>query len=876
MLQTLGDYRTLSLNGTRRLSYFTQLFPHMFNEKLCEQLMQHIQKLLEKSISQNKSQQPQFANFLAVAKTGEEEQIISTLIGIYHQIPAATSKYIEKLCQLILTTEKSIAIEQSCPFRAPLIKFLLRYPGETVNIFMNDTNVVNAQWNRFLIYLLKHKDGMPFRVFTQTSKIPRLIELIQGNISTTSILSEEERYEAQHQGILIIHTLMELDEQWLPTQVDIVNALKLHWNNNLYKTCETNVACDMWHLVGKILLFYFSHNTDDIELLFQLLSALCMHFIPDFHFLRDFLQNTVAQSYTVDWKRKAFFYFVENFKNPAISDDVKAKILTAVLIPCFAISFDKGEGNKLIGAPPAPYQEDENNIVSVFIGRVIDPERSLLDEDAIRIALLQFACLLVERASPHIHDGDANNRSQGNKLRRLMTFAWPCLTRNCVDPTARYHGHLLLSHIIARLAIHKKIVLQVFHSLLKGHALEARPIVRQALEVLTPAMPLRMEDGNIMLTHWTKKIITEEGHSIQQLFHILNLIVRHHKVYYPVRHQLIQSLLSYMQRFGLQISTSLEHRKISFELAEVVVKWEVQRIKEENNVTEMSEESAANLNGGGPVKRPPTDDLNNDNRKRLNTGDSKASAEGTSSTTVASPASRPIDKHQCDMVLNFLMKLACNVNEPQSVPGTVSPGETLSRRCVFLIKTAMRPDVWVPPFDLKLSWMDKIFASIETQQANYGNICTALELLAYLLTILKKDQVSAIIRSIQRGLSACVNSQNTRVIRLMHAFLTRLMAMFPPDVTHKNDEFELYGTVSKTILEGLQSQSTSLQQQQAGQAITQPPPASSLFGVLMILKACCTSNPAYIDRLIIPFMKVLTNLCKEHFAQNIQQQVVCN
>jgi len=56
-------------------------------------------------------------------------------------------------------------------------------------------------------------------------------------------------------------------------------------------------------------------------------------------------------------------------------------------------------------------------------------------------------------------------------------------------------------------------------------------VVRQALEILTPSMPVRMEDGNTMLTHWTKKIIVEEGHSVQQLFHILQLVVRHYKVY---------------------------------------------------------------------------------------------------------------------------------------------------------------------------------------------------------------------------------------------------------------------------------------------------------------------------------------------------------
>ena len=32
-------------------------------------------------------------------------------------------------------------------------------------------------------------------------------------------------------------------------------------------------------------------------------------------------------------------------------------------------------------------------------------------------------------------------RKQGNKLRRLMTFAWPCLLmKNCIDPATKYHG----------------------------------------------------------------------------------------------------------------------------------------------------------------------------------------------------------------------------------------------------------------------------------------------------------------------------------------------------------------------------------------------------------------------------------------------------
>jgi hypothetical protein len=54
-----------------------------------------------------------------------------------------------------------------------------------------------------------------------------------------------------------------------------------------------------------------------------------------------------------------------------------------------------------------------------------------------------FNKLLSEPGAAHIHD--AGNKKQGNKLRRLMTYAWPCLlSKNCVDPTTRYHGHLLV------------------------------------------------------------------------------------------------------------------------------------------------------------------------------------------------------------------------------------------------------------------------------------------------------------------------------------------------------------------------------------------------------------------------------------------------
>ena len=67
--------------------------------------------------------------------------------------------------------------------------------------------------------------------------------------------------------------------------------------------------------------------------------------------------------------------------------------------------------------------------------------------------------------------------------------------------------------------------------------MEARAIVRQAMAILTPAVPARMEDGHQMLTHWTRKIIVEEGHTVPQLVHILHLIVQHFRVSWYIEPQ---------------------------------------------------------------------------------------------------------------------------------------------------------------------------------------------------------------------------------------------------------------------------------------------------------------------------------------------------
>uniref|UniRef100_A0A8C7W8F3 Transformation/transcription domain-associated protein n=1 Tax=Oncorhynchus mykiss TaxID=8022 RepID=A0A8C7W8F3_ONCMY len=864
LLMMLGDYRSLTLNVVNRLTSVTRLFPNSFNDKFCDQMMQHLRKWMEVVVITHKGGQ---------RSDGSEMKICSAIINLFHLIPAAPQTLVKPLLEVVMKTERAMLIEAGSPFREPLIKFLTRHPSQTVELFMMEATLNDPQWSRMFMSFLKHKEAKPLRdvLASNPSRFAPLL-VPAGTAATArpgSPSTNTARLDLQFQAIKIISIIVKNEEGWLAGQHSLVSQLRRVWVSEAFQERhrKDNMAAINWKepkLLAYCLLSYCKRNFNEIELLFQLLRAFTGRFLCNMTFLKDYMEEEIPKNYSIAHKRALFFRFVE-FNDPHFNDELKAKVLQHILNPAFLYSFEKGEGEQLLG-PPNPEGDNSESITSVFITKVLDPEKQADLLDSLRIYLLQFSTLLVEHAPHHIHD---NNKSRNSKLRRLMTFAWPCLLpKACVDPACKYSGHLLLAHIIAKFAIHKKIVLQVFHSLLKAHTMEARAIVRQAMAILTPAVPARMEDGHQMLTHWTRKIIVEEGHTVPQLVHILHLIVQHFRVYYPVRHHLVQHMISAMQRLGFTPSVTIEQRKLAVDLAEVVIKWELQRIKdalpEAEGADPGSSGEGTSAGGTGGVKRGLSmDSAAGQDVKRFRTATGAVAAvfgRSTSMPVTETLLTKPVEKQHTDTVVNFLIRIACQVNDSANVAG--SPGELLSRRCVSLMKTALRPDMW-PRAELKLQWFDKLLMTVEQPaQANFSNICTGLEILCFLLTVLQSPAILTHFKPLQRGIAACMTCGNTKVLRAVHSLLSRLMSVFPTEpststVASKYEELEcLYAAVGKVIYEGL----TNYEKATSSANPTQ------LFGTLMILKSACSYNSSYIDRLISVFMRSLQKMVREHLS----------
>eukprot|EP00731_Ephydatia_muelleri_P014707 Em0008g427a len=58
------------------------------------------------------------------------------------------------------------------------------------------------------------------------------------------------------------------------------------------------------------------------------------------------------------------------------------------------------------GGPPDPELDTDDIVISVFINKIINPDKSFGSSDPMCILLLQLSSLLVEHTAPHIHDSN--------------------------------------------------------------------------------------------------------------------------------------------------------------------------------------------------------------------------------------------------------------------------------------------------------------------------------------------------------------------------------------------------------------------------------------------------------------------------------------
>ncbi|CAO2831293.1 unnamed protein product [Amaranthus hypochondriacus] len=740
ILVNLAYTKNLSMPLLQGLARLLELLSTWFNVTLGGKLLEHLKKWLEPE---------KLAQSQKAWKAGEEPKIAAAIIELFHLLPSAAGKFLDELVSLTIELEEALPPGQfyseiNSPYRLPLTKFLNRYPTAAVEYFLS--RLSQPKYFRRFMYIIKSDAGQPLR--EELAKSPQKIiasafvefvpkseiSAVSGSATTPSAqlgdevlatpLSEGSTAptscgvlsDSYFEGLQLVKTLVKLMPSWLQSNRSLFDVLVLIWKSpvriaRLNKEQELNlvqVKESKW--LVKCFLNYLRHDKTEVNVLFDILSIFLYHTRIDYTFLKEFYIVEVAEGYAPSLKKTLMMHFLDIFQSKQLSHDHLVVIMQMLILPMLAHAFQNNQSWEVV----------DPSIIKTIVDKLLDPPEEVSAEydEPLRIELLQLATLLLK----YLQSDLVHHRKE------LIKFGWNHLKRE--DSASKQWAFVNVCHFLEAYQAPEKIILQVFVALLRTCQPEHKMLVKQALDILMPALPRRLAPGDNRMPIWiryTKKILVEEGHSIPNLIHIFQLIVRHSDLFYACRAQFVPHMVNSLSRLGLPYTTTPENRRLAIELAGLVVGWERQRQREMKSATgtDTSTQNSDLLSSGTAVadsKRATEETTGTeDPSKRVKIEPGIQSFLGTSPPGAASIPNigTPGSTSQADeefkpnaameeMIINFLIRVAL-VIEPKDREASV-----MYKQALDILSQAL--EVW-PHANVKFNYLEKMLSSIQPSQS---------------------------------------------------------------------------------------------------------------------------------------------------------------
>ncbi|CAG8494971.1 1279_t:CDS:10 [Ambispora gerdemannii] len=857
ILVNLSDHKKLTVAGLEGLARLLELLTNYFKVEIGRKLLDHLTPWADPKTLQDASNKP----LMEI----EAIKIIVSILAVFHLLPPAANVFMDNLITTVLDLEEKLRRSSESPFRLPLIKFLNRYAGEAVDYFYN--HIEDQKYINFFVDLLGIEESTKLR--------EEIMDNPQKLLEKTVHLGNSQ---AHFKRILIIRKIANYNPEWL-VQEDIIKEIREAWHevwnaNQNHRTDEMSINVAELQEYQNIIetgLAYMRANPDDVSLMFEFVAIFTRKSVIDYHLLRQFYYEEVAMGYPAERKRAVIEKFVKLFDDP-LKNNARIKTAAARMIinPLLMYAFAQGpqEYNKIIDIPMIDKMHK-----NIWQTQGLGPEDI---DDPLRIELFQMTTLLVQYV-PHLIE---------HVKRDLILFGWKSL--NLDDVTTKQAAYVLCARFIAAFEFPVKLIHNAYMSLLRAHQLEARTLVKQALDIFTPVLPRRMEEAekqahtnqqlsiqasqssqrsqHIHLppsrakpaveqtqkiqpqsypswTTWTKKVLSEDTYSISQLVNVYQLLVRHPDLFYENRQQFLPQIINTLTRLGLIQNATNETRLLTIDLSELILRWEKRRISELRKRQEASATSTPAASVSSPGKRRMDLEAESPPKKRQqieHSGELRLTPVEISSSETYTP-----NLILRENVIGYLVRFVCTTNEAISK----SPGG-LPYRALQLIKEFLQPEFW-PEVNVKLLFFERTLMHTDITNNTLDNICNGLDVLNVILDRKPAEWCLANISHLQRLLEKSIRSNHNRLQQSLNPVLVHIFNSFPSSELSSSEDTDIANftsVVHATIEEGLNSM-------------------DNLYAVLTLLNALKSKNPENIDNFLPGVLNVLTKLAKDHLIK---------
>ena len=427
-----------------------------------------------------------------------------------------------------------------------------------------------------------------------------------------------EALELQHQGFKIIQILIENDPNYLREHNSVMQTMRWLWRSKgrLLRFKYSETIPPKYHeesyMLATFLVSYSQAYPNDVDILFDLLRVLMQPSTFDFTFVKDHLQRRVSAEMTKDQMKNILSRFFV-ILNGDEADDIKILTLQILVLPLLqslllpqhpsapSVSEDGGgdgigdgighpalegsvealaaassgihkstagekDGTRDSSAVSSTAKEIiDDHILSRFLNEAILPAGSRRRYGSrLTAELLKMSSLLLEFFWQDLEDSRKD----------LIKCSWSLIKWE--DVNTKNWAYQATCRFISVYEAPPRIIHQVYIALLRAYQPEAKDLVRLSLDLLIPALLRRLdaEDFRRAIKYTNKVMYEEGGHSIPQLTHIFQTIVRHPDMFYYHRHLFVPQMVNSLNRIGLPASSPHEHRELSISLVELVLDWE--------------------------------------------------------------------------------------------------------------------------------------------------------------------------------------------------------------------------------------------------------------------------------------------------------------
>ena len=267
---------------------------------------------------------------------------------------------------------------------------------------------------------------------------------------------------------------------------------------------------------------------NDYEFLFQLQRIHQMRTLSQFGLVKFWFKNEMVHFYTLDQQRNIIIRLMHSWNSKKNYDEsLKASLIYNIIMPILTHQKESGKLSELIGQFCL---EGDTDLVGQMIKTVVEADSETQHtSDELKVAILRLSQFLVCNLSDYIPE-----KGDRFRLKRLVEYGMPCMEKSgTMDPSTKYHGHLLLAHLISKFQMKEQIMLDAFEKLLKAFSLETKSVVNEAIDLFVKKIFAHQKDKQdvqiALLPKYTRKVLIEEGQTLRapaQLSHVVQARVR--------------------------------------------------------------------------------------------------------------------------------------------------------------------------------------------------------------------------------------------------------------------------------------------------------------------------------------------------------------